>query len=166
MRRSFIAWNDGALAYEIRAIAGAITIIRETLSRVNEESGKAENHFNLINLNAQLKWGQIPYVDLKLTEETRQLIFKGNLKKTPTAEQADITAYLLDHAVLLVRVRTVNKKEEMKVYRKPIPLELLQIKEMDAVLPRLGLAKRPSSSMIPGVSPQVSSKERALHRYI
>ena len=40
----------------------------------------------------------------------------------------------------------------MKVYRKPIPLELLQIKEMDAVLPRLGLAKRPSSSMIPGVS--------------
>ncbi|WPH03234.1 rho1 guanine nucleotide exchange factor 1 [Acrodontium crateriforme] len=132
-------------------IPRAITIIRETLSRVNEESGKAENHFNLINLNAQLKWGQIPYMDLKLTEETRQLIFKGNLKKTPTAEQADITAYLLDHAVLLVRVKTVNKKEEMKVYRKPIPLELLQIKEMDAVLPRLGLAKRPPSSMIPGV---------------
>jgi len=53
--------------------------------------------------------------------------------------------------VLLVRVKLVNKKEEMKVYRKPIPLELLQIKEMDMVLPRMGIGKRPSSSMIPGV---------------
>ena len=132
-------------------IPKAIKLIRETLSRVNEESGKAENHFNLMSLNAQLKWGQIPHMDLKLTEEARQLIFKSNLKKSPTAEAADITAYLFDHAVLLVRVKTVNKREEMKVYRKPIPLELLQIKEMDAILPKMGISKRPSSSMIPGV---------------
>lgn len=129
----------------------ATAAIREILSKVNEESGKAENHYNLMNLNAQLKWGQIPHMDLKLTEEARQLIFKSNLKKAPTSESADVTAYLFDHAVLLVRVKVVNKKEEMKVYRKPIPLELLQIKEMDSVLPRLGLSKRPSSSMIPGV---------------
>jgi hypothetical protein len=90
-------------------------------------------------------------MDLKLTEESRQLIFKSTLKKTPTSETADITAYLFDHAVLLVRSKTVNKREEMKVYRKPIPLELLQIKEMDTVLPRQGISKRPSSSMIPGV---------------
>ena len=132
-------------------IPKAITQIRETLNRVNEESGKAENHYNLMSLNAQLKWGQIPHMDLKLTEEARQLIFKSNLKKTPTAEAADISAYLFDHAVLLVRVKTVNKREEMKVYRKPIPLELLQIKEMDIVLPKMGITKRPSSSMIPGV---------------
>ncbi|KAI6823766.1 citron like protein [Hortaea werneckii] len=129
----------------------AIEAIRKTLSRVNEESGKAENHYNLMSLNAQLKWGSIPHMDLKLTEESRQLIFKSNLKKTPTSEQADVTAYLFDHAVLLVRVKVVNKKEEVRVYRKPIPLELLQIKEMDAVLPRMGITKRPSSSMIPGV---------------
>ena len=132
-------------------IPKAITAIRETLNRVNEESGKAENHFNLMTLNSQLKWGQIPHMDLKLTEEARQLIFKSNLKKTPASEAADITAYLFDHAVLLVRIKTVNKREEMKVYRKPIPLELLQIKEMDMVLPKMGITKRPSSSMIPGV---------------
>ncbi|KAK3719973.1 RHO1 GDP-GTP exchange protein 2 [Vermiconidia calcicola] len=129
----------------------AIVQIREILSRVNEESGKAENHFNLMSLNSQLKWGQIPHMDLKLTEEARQLIFKSSLKKAPTSESADIQAYLFDHAVLLVRVKTVNKREEMKVYRKPIPLELLQIKEMEQVMPKLGIAKRPSSSMIPGV---------------
>jgi len=137
---------------DIKDIPKAVEQIRQFLSRVNEESGKAENHFNLMSLNAQLKWPPaIPYVDLKLTEESRQLIFKSNLKKNPTSEQADVTAYLFDHAVLVVRVKTANRKEEMKVYRKPIPLELLQIKEMDHVLPRLGIAKRPSSSMIPQV---------------
>lgn len=137
---------------DIRDIPKAIEQIRQFLSRVNEESGKAENHFNLMTLNSQLKWGNIPHMDLKLTEETRQMIHKGNLKKTPTAEQADVTAYLFDHAVLIVRVKTVNKKEEIRVYRKPIPLELLQIKEMDYVLPKMGIAKRPSSSMIPGIA--------------
>ncbi|KAK1085767.1 RHO1 GDP-GTP exchange protein 2 [Friedmanniomyces endolithicus] len=136
----------------------AIARIRETLSRVNEESGKAENHYNLMNLNAQLKWGAIPHMDLKLTEEARQLIFKSNLKKAPTSEVADVSAYLFDHAVLLVRNKTVNKREEMKVYRKPIPLELLQIKEMDAVFPRgMGsMVKRPSSSMLPSVVRQAT----------
>jgi hypothetical protein len=133
-------------------IPKAIAMIRDVLAQVNEESGKAENHFNLMNLNAQLKWGAIPHMDLKLTEESRQLIYKSTLKKSPTSETADITAYLFDHAVLLVRSKMVNKREEIKVYRKPIPLELLQIKEMDAVLPKLGISKRPSSSMIPGVS--------------
>ena len=146
----------------------AIKSIRETLTRVNEESGKAENHFNLMTLNNQLKWGAIPHMDLKLTEETRQLIFKSNLKKTPQSEQADVGAYLFDHAVLLVRTKVVGKKEEVRVYRKPIPLELLVIKEMDAVLPRpLGasvtgsMVKRPSASMIPGVGRSTTAAARA-----
>ncbi|KAK6409122.1 RHO1 GDP-GTP exchange protein 2 [Elasticomyces elasticus] len=127
--------------------------IRGVLSRVNEESGKAENHWNLMNLNSVLKWGNIPHMDLKLMEEKRELVFKSNLKKAPQSESADVSAYLFDHAVLLVRVKMVNKREEMKVYRKPIPLELLQIREMDAILPKGagGMVKRPSSSMIPGV---------------
>ncbi|KAF2165449.1 hypothetical protein M409DRAFT_24298 [Zasmidium cellare ATCC 36951] len=136
---------------DMKDIPKAVEQIRQFLGKVNEESGKSENHFNLMNLNSQLKWGTIPHMDLKLTEESRQLIFKSNLKKQLTSEQADVTAYLFDHAVLIVRVKTVNKREEVRVYRKPIPLELLQIKEMDHVLPRMGISKRPSSSMIPGV---------------
>lgn len=136
---------------DMKDIPKAVEQIRGFLSRVNEESGKAENHFNLMTLNSQLKWGSIPHMDLKLTEESRQLIFKSNLKKQVTSEQADVTAYLFDHAVLIVRVKTVNKKEEVRVYRKPIPLELLQIKEMDHVLPKMGISKRPSSSMVPSL---------------
>jgi hypothetical protein len=125
-----------------------VKMIKETLSKVNVESGKAENHFNLMQLNKDLKFRPGEYVDLKLTDENRQLVFKGNLKKTPTEVTGDITCYLFDHAILLVRSKTVNKREEQKVYKKPIPLELLVIIQMEEIMPRLGIAKRPSASLM------------------
>jgi hypothetical protein len=129
-------------------IPKAIGIIKDFLSRVNTESGKSENHFNLVQLNAALKFNPGDYVDLKLTEENRQMLSKMAFKKTST-DSSEVTAYLFDHAVLLVRIKSVNKREEYRVYRKPIPLELLVIAQMDEVIPKLGLAKRSSSSLIP-----------------
>ncbi|PSN60032.1 CNH-domain-containing protein [Corynespora cassiicola Philippines] len=126
----------------------AIKMIKDTLSKVNVESGKAENHFNLMQLNRDLKFRPGEFVDLKLTDENRQLVFKGTLKKTPTETTGDITCYLFDHAVLLVRIKTVNKREEQKVYKKPIPLELLVITQMEEIYPKMGLAKRPSANLM------------------
>lgn len=125
-----------------------IKIIKDTLSKVNIESGKAENHFNLMQLNKDLKFRPGEYVDLKLTDENRQLVFKGNLKKTPTEATGDITCYLFDHAILLVRAKTVQKREEQKVYKKPIPLELLVITQMDEIIPKMGISKRPSANLM------------------
>jgi hypothetical protein len=129
-------------------IPKAVKIIKDFLSRVNTESGRAENHFNLVQLNAALKFGPGDYVDLKLTEENRQMLTKMAFRKAPT-DSSEVTAYLFDHAVLLVRIKVVNKREEYRVYRKPIPLELLVIAQMDEVIPRVGIAKRPSSSLLP-----------------
>lgn len=130
-------------------IPKAMKMIRDLLTRVNAESGKAESRFNLKRLHEQLRFRPNERVDLKLTDDGRELIYKGTLKKTPT-DPTDIQAYLFDHAMLLVRTKMVGKKEEVKVYRRPIPLELLSIREMDEVIPKLGIAKRPSSSLIPG----------------
>lgn len=132
---------------DLHDVAEAMKMIRNLLGRVNEESGKAENRFNLKRLHEQLRFRPNERVDLKLTDPGRELVYKGALKKTPT-DPSDIQAYLFDHAILLVRVKTVGKKEEVKVYRRPIPLELLSIREMEE--PKLGIAKRPSSSLIPG----------------
>ena len=133
----------------------AIALIKDFLGRVNAESGKAENHFNLLQLNSNLKWNAGDFVDLKLTEENRQILSKMSFKKSPN-DSSEVTVYLFDHAVLLVRIKMVNKREEYRVYRKPIPLELLVIAEMDQVIPRLGLAKRPSSGLIPGTRSQAN----------
>ncbi|CAG8475293.1 16501_t:CDS:10, partial [Racocetra persica] len=107
-------------------IPKVINIIKEYLTNVNIESGKSENRFNLQQLNDQLiSRGN---VDLKLTEEGRQLVFKGSLKKpTRAGEPSDLQVFLFDHALLMVKTKTVNKAEHYKIYRKPIPLELLSI---------------------------------------
>lgn len=98
-------------------IPKVLTMIRDLLSRVNAESGKAENRFNLRRLHEQLKFRPNERVDLKLTEEGRELVFKSQLKKSPT-ENSDITAFLFDHAVLLVRIKQAGKGEEVKAYRR------------------------------------------------
>lgn len=131
-------------------IPKVLTIIRDLLGRVNAESGKAENRFNLRRLHEQLRFRPNERVDLKLTEEGRELVFKSQLKKSPT-DPAEITAFLFDHAVLLVRIKQNGKSEEIKAYRRPIPLELLAIREMDEVIPQQGAMKRSSSSLIPGI---------------
>lgn len=125
----------------------AIAMIKDFLSQVNIESGKAENHFNLQQLNRELKFRPGEYVDLKLMDEGRQLLFKGMLKKSPAESNSDMEAFLFDHAFLLVRHKMVNKKEELKMYRKPIPLELLHIPQMDDIIPKPG-TKRTSSGMM------------------
>lgn len=129
-------------------IPKTIARIKDTLSMVNIESGKAENRFNLMQLSTDIKFRPGEWMDLKLTEPTRQLIFKSTLKRNPTDATGDIQTYLFDHAVLILRVKMVNKKEELKVYRKPIPLELLVIPEMEQLLPRQGIAKRSSTNLI------------------
>lgn len=126
-------------------IPKVLVMIRDLLSRVNAESGKAENRFNLRRLHEQLKFRPADRVDLKLTEDGRELVFKTQFKKSPT-DPTDITAFLFDHAVLLVRIKQVGKGEEVKAYRRPIPLELLSIKEMDEVIPQSGV-KRASSNL-------------------
>ncbi|KAL9049387.1 MAG: hypothetical protein Q9162_007241 [Coniocarpon cinnabarinum] len=133
-----------------RDLPAAISGIREVLSKVNQATGREENKFNLMQLDAQLFFKPGERNDMKLREEGRRLIFKGPLKKTPTDNNAEILTYLFDNYLLFVRPKTTNKKEELRVYKKPIPLALLVINQMEEVIPRLGLAKRPSSSLIPG----------------
>ncbi|KZZ89666.1 Citron-like protein [Moelleriella libera RCEF 2490] len=130
-------------------IPKVLTMIRDLLSRVNAESGKAENRFNLRRLHEQLRFRPNERVDLRLTEDGRELVFKSQFKKSPT-DPAEITAFLFDHAVLLVRIKQNGKNEELKAYRRPIPLELLAIREMDEVIPGQGI-KRSSSSLIPSI---------------
>ncbi|KYK60669.1 Rho guanyl nucleotide exchange factor [Drechmeria coniospora] len=129
-------------------IPKVLTMIRDLLGRVNAESGKAENRFNLRRLHEQLRFRPNERVDLKLTEEGRELVFKSQLKKSPT-DPMEITSFLFDHAVLLVRIKQNGKNEEIKAYRRPIPLELLAIREMDEVIP--DGVKRSSSSLIPSI---------------
>ncbi|EPX70968.1 RhoGEF for Rho1 [Schizosaccharomyces octosporus yFS286] len=112
-------------------IPKVVGIIRGFLSRLNLESGKAENRFNLFHLNQQLVFKPGEHYDLHLLDANRQLIFKGPLKKRSTTSSAldsnsDVSMFLFDHALLIVKPKIINKREIYKVYQRPIPLLLLQ----------------------------------------
>lgn len=109
--------------------------IRAFLRRVNVETGKSENRFNLTQLDSQLQYkpGQ-ERTDLRLTDDSRELVFKGALKKrggAPPSESAELQLFLFDHAILLVKPKIVHKHEVFKVQRKPIPLEMLVVTSND-----------------------------------
>ena len=145
---------------DMEDIPKVLTVIRDLLSRVNAESGKAENRLNLKRLHEQLRFRPNEKVDLRLTEDGRELVFKSSFKKTPT-DPAEITAFLFDHAVLLVRIKQTGKSEEYKAYRRPIPLELLAIREMEEVIPQGGQVKRSSSSLIPSIRTNTIDAKKA-----
>ncbi|KAJ8521220.1 hypothetical protein ONZ45_g2019 [Pleurotus djamor] len=100
-----------------------ITLVREFLGKVNAESGKTENRFNLLQLDQQLFFRPGEEVDLRLKEEGRQLIYKNPLNK----RDGEIQVYLFDHALLFAKAVKTKQHEQFKVYRQPIPLELLLI---------------------------------------
>lgn len=95
----------------------AIQSIRGFLSRVNQKTGEAENRFHLHQLERQLAFRPGEYVDLKLSAETRKLVYKGALNRRGGAgDKEDLQVFLFDHALLIVKQKT--KGDQYKVYRR------------------------------------------------
>ncbi|KAG9296550.1 hypothetical protein G9A89_015142 [Geosiphon pyriformis] len=139
-----------------------ISIIREFLTNVNVESGRSENRFNLQHLHDHLKGTE--HVDLKLMEEGRQLIFKGTLKKRSGAgESSDLQVFLFDHVLLMVKVKTVNKVEQYKINRKPIPLELLTTSILESPNENIRAVQKRPPSILPAKAPSVVGNMRGNH---
>ncbi|GLB41840.1 putative protein with domain found in Dishevelled, Egl-10, and Pleckstrin [Lyophyllum shimeji] len=105
------------------ALPKVIALVREFLAKVNEESGKTENRFNLMQLEQQLHFRPGEEVDLRLKEEGRQLVGKDTFNK----RDGEIQVYLFDHAIVFTKPMKTKQHEQFKVYRRPVPLELLLI---------------------------------------
>lgn len=115
-----------------------IALVKEFLDKVNIESGKTENRFSLLQLNEQLvfrpgeevvshsyyfwKEESVPIYfckDLRLKDEGRELVFKGNLKRRGgQGDNGDLQVFLFDHALLMVKQKDKHKHEQYKVYRR------------------------------------------------
>ncbi|OLL24819.1 Rho1 guanine nucleotide exchange factor 1 [Neolecta irregularis DAH-3] len=106
-----------------------------------------------MQLEERLSFKQGENVDLKLSDPNRQMLHKGMLKKRESSSDTrgdTVQVFLFDHALLIVKVKVVSKREQYKVTRRPIPLELLVVSTAEE--PRGSLTKRPSSSLLPGTS--------------
>lgn len=150
----------------------AIQLIKRLLARVNEASGRSENRYQIGMLNQQLVFRPGELVDLRLNESQRELVFKGALKKRSSqSDSGELQVYLFDHALLMVKHKVVHKNEVFKVYRKPIPLELLLVTVYDdvptgkghstrikSIMSRTTVGKRTSGGFITGAPPKQDAK--------
>ncbi|CCH47019.1 RHO1 GDP-GTP exchange protein 2 [Wickerhamomyces ciferrii] len=118
----------------------ASDLILKLLERINVKVGKAEDRHALILLKQRLVFRPGEYVDLKLGSDQRKIVYTAPLKKRNQDKdnQGDIQIYLMDHLLLFVRVKVINKREQHKVYQRPIPLPLLYLsasEEMPSLRP-------------------------------
>lgn len=78
----------------------------------------------------------MPTKELRLNDENRELIHKGQLKRRggTQSETADLEVYLLDNVLVLARYKSVNKTEELRLYKRvsfaPKDVELLVAETM------------------------------------
>ncbi|CAO3571291.1 unnamed protein product [Mortierella alpina] len=129
-----------------KALPEVINIIKDFLQKVNLESGKCENAFNLRQINKGLTWKGEP-MELNLLAKDRQLIMKGPLKKKGTSsEHADLYVFVFDHVLLLTKEKKGKGGEGYKVHKRPIPLELLTLSTMEEPIMK---NSRRTSSLIP-----------------
>jgi hypothetical protein len=92
-----------------------VAMVREFLAKVNTESGKTENRFNLMQLDGQLLFKPGEEVDLRLKEPGRELIYKAALQK----RDGEIMVFLFDHAILFTKsMKNKHHHETLRVYRK------------------------------------------------
>ncbi|ORX62362.1 hypothetical protein DM01DRAFT_1299021 [Hesseltinella vesiculosa] len=111
------------------SLTAAMKVIADLLSNMNYETGKTENRFNLRLLSDKLQESpHLADVRLDLLHENRQIIMKGPLKKKSSgSESMALQVYLLDHYLLITKAKIVNNIEQIKLYRKPIPLNFLSV---------------------------------------
>ncbi|KZS94658.1 RhoGEF Rgf2, partial [Sistotremastrum niveocremeum HHB9708] len=130
------------------ALLQVIKIVKQFLERVNVETGKTENRFNLLQLDQQLVFRPGETVDLRLREDVRELVYKGNLSRRGGVQNdiGDLQVFLFDHALLMVKQKT--KQEQFKVYRRPIPLELLLVSVQEDSSSRQGTSRPYNKSLI------------------
>ncbi|KAF9260341.1 CNH-domain-containing protein [Marasmius fiardii PR-910] len=100
-----------------------VAVIKENLAQVNAEMGKIENKFSLTRLDRRLVFKPGNEVDLGLAEEGREIIYNSLLAK----KNGELKVYPLDHVLLFTKPRKSREHEQLKVYRPPVPLQLLHI---------------------------------------
>ncbi|KAJ2091715.1 RHO1 GDP-GTP exchange protein 2 [Coemansia sp. RSA 986] len=124
--------------------------IESMLGRINLETGRAQNRLRLFKVDDKLECSVADRNNLRLTDEQRKLVRDSPLRKRGGSETSAIQVMLLDHMLLMCKVKTDAQTgdEKYTIYKHPIPLQLLTICNPDdpnSTRPRMA-ARRDSSS--------------------
>ncbi|KAG1457981.1 hypothetical protein G6F56_006495 [Rhizopus delemar] len=127
-------------------IPDIIASIKNYLQKVNNETGKAKNRFDLQQIHAHLTFkNKRDKIDLKLLDKNRLIIKQGTLRRTASLDSTEYQVILFDHYLVTAKVKVINAVEHYSIRNRPIPIELLGVS-----LPSVdkGAIQRSSSTLL------------------
>ncbi|KAI7859105.1 CNH domain-containing protein [Circinella umbellata] len=105
-------------------------MVAEVASLCDYLSQGIKNRVEILTLNGALTCRQGEFYDLKLTDPQRKIYFRGDIKRgnsTLEVTEKYIHVVVLDHLVLLTKARKTSESTEYKIWRRPIPIQMLFI---------------------------------------
>ncbi|KAI8337469.1 hypothetical protein BC941DRAFT_425346 [Chlamydoabsidia padenii] len=110
-------------------IPKAIAIIKQFLVRVNTQAGRTKNRFDLEKIHENLVFkNKADSMDLGLLKESRTIIKQGVLRKTPNSESTEYQIILLDHYLVVAKVKVVRGGAlKYIIQKRPMALDLLTV---------------------------------------
>ncbi|RCI05119.1 RHO1 GDP-GTP exchange protein 2, partial [Rhizopus stolonifer] len=131
---------------DLEDLPKAVTIIKRFLSRVNAETGKAKNRFDLerIHYNLSFKY-KADEMNLDLLDKSRSIIKQGTLKKSPQIDSVEYQVILFDHYLIIAKLKISNGTERYIIQRR--------VKLLHVYLPDTAISQNKRSSTLALLSP-------------
>lgn len=106
----------------------AVKLVEDIAAYCDQLSESTKNRVEILKLNDSLTCRQGESYDLKLNDPNRRIYFRSKLRKLESSTQIDVI--VLDHIVLLTKPRQVRDGTEHLIWRQPIPLQMLYVREI------------------------------------
>ncbi|KAI8888823.1 hypothetical protein K501DRAFT_135274, partial [Backusella circina FSU 941] len=109
---------------------------QEMVKAVAKKSDNLAERFKqrvqILDINDNISFKQNEATDLQLTDPQRKLYYKGDMKRRNTGsidvpDKSDIHIFVFDHILLLTKMRKSNTGDEYRVWKRPIPLQMLHM---------------------------------------
>ncbi|KAI9305392.1 CNH domain-containing protein [Cunninghamella echinulata] len=130
--------------------------LERCIEMINEVAKKADNataayhkRVEILQIDDSLIYKQGEIYELQLGDVHRKLYHKGELKRKPNttdvSDKSDIHAFVFDHVLLMTKHRKSTTGEEYRVWKRPIPLQMIFIQG-----PGDGMLRTPTNGLNAG----------------
>ncbi|KAI8970021.1 hypothetical protein BDF20DRAFT_826085 [Mycotypha africana] len=104
----------------------AMAVVKRFLIKINEETGKAKNRFDLERIHHSLRFKyKADMINLDLLNKNRILIKQAVLRKSVQPNSTEYQVFLFDHYLVIAKAKFNNGVETYVIQQRPIPIELL-----------------------------------------
>lgn len=122
---------------EYETLQECYNIISEVAAFCDQLAAGVKTRVEILLLNSALTCRQGESYDLKLTDPQRKIYYRGDLRRENSkldvleVHEKYIHMIVFDHIVLLTKARKTSDGTQYKIWRRPIPLQMLHIQGTD-----------------------------------